>query len=107
MTKVTFISADGIKTVVDAKDGDSLMQTAVNNSVDGIVGECGGSMMCATCHVYVDAAFADRLPPLSDSEDEMLDSTVAERRQTSRLSCQIEIGPDVEGIIVHTPEEQQ
>jgi len=107
MTKVVFVSADGVKTLIDARDGDSLMQTAVNNSVDGIVGECGGSMMCATCHVYVDPAFIDKLPPVSDSEDEMLDNTLAERRENSRLSCQIEIGPDVENIVVHTPGEQQ
>lgn len=107
LTKVTYISADGTKTVIDAKDGDSVMQTAVGNGVAGIVGECGGSMMCATCHVYVDSAFVDQLPAVLEGEDEMLDCTVAERRANSRLSCQIKVGPELNGIIVHTPEQQQ
>jgi len=107
LTKVIFVSADGVKTIIEARDGDSVMHTAVSNGVDGIVGECGGSMMCATCHVYVDEKYLGLLPPRSEGEDEMLDCTVAEQRETSRLSCQIEVGPDIDGIIVHTPEEQQ
>jgi len=106
MTKITLIAANGTKTTIDAKDGDSLMQNAVANNIDGITAECGGSMMCATCHVYVDEAFIDKLPPSSDSEDEMLDSTASARKDTSRLSCQITVSPQMEGLVVNLPEEQ-
>lgn len=106
MTQITFVSADGKRTAVDATDGDSVMQTAVDNLVDGIVGECGGSMMCASCHVYVPEAFADKLPPASDGEADMLECTAAARRGNSRLSCQIEVGPDLAGIEIHMPDTQ-
>ncbi len=106
MTKITFIAANGSNTTIDAKDGDSLMQNAVANNIDGIVAECGGSMMCATCHVYVDEAFIEKLPPRSDSEDEMLDSTASARKANSRLSCQITISPQLEGLVVNLPDEQ-
>jgi len=106
MTKVTYISAGGNTTTVDARDGDSLMQTAVANGVVGIVAECGGAMMCATCHVYVDETFLGKLPPISESEEEMLDSVFSERRKESRLSCQIKVGPEIEGILLHVPEAQ-
>lgn len=107
MTKVTYIAADGKKTTIDAKDGDSLMQSAVANGIDGIVAECGGAMMCATCHVYVDQSFLGKLSDISESEEEMLDSVFSERREESRLSCQIKVGPQIEGIVLHMPEKQQ
>jgi len=105
--KITYISSDGDQTTIDAADGDSLMQTAIANDIDGIIGECGGSMMCATCHVYVDEAFLDRLPPRSEGEDEMLDCAASERRDNSRLSCQIKAAPEIDGIVVSLPETQQ
>ncbi|MEQ8347084.1 MAG: 2Fe-2S iron-sulfur cluster-binding protein [Sneathiellaceae bacterium] len=106
MVKVIYTADDGSRTEVEAKAGDSLMQTAIVNGVDGIVGECGGSAMCATCHVYVDPAWLDRLPPRSEVEEEMLESTASERRDNSRLSCQIVAAPDLDGIVVVMPPDQ-
>jgi len=106
MVKITFIEADGKETTIDAEEGSSLMQSAVANGIKGIVAECGGSMMCATCHVYVDGADFEKLPEKDESEDEMLDSTACERKETSRLSCQIKIGTELEGIRVHLPTSQ-
>lgn len=106
MTKVTFVDADGNKTTLDARDGDNLMQTAIAGGIDGIVGECCGAMMCATCHVYVEEPHLTTLPQRSEGEEEMLECTASERRKNSRLSCQIKIGPDIDGIVVHLPEEQ-
>jgi len=107
MIKITFVSHDGRKVTVDARDGDSVMQTALTKSVGGIVGECGGSMMCATCHCYVDEAWLERAGVRSDSEDEILDSAVAEIRPTSRLSCQISVRPELDGLVIHLPAAQQ
>ena len=106
MVSVTYVATDGTRTTVEAEPGASLMQTALSKGVDGIVGECGGSAMCATCHVYVDEADLDRLPPRSDVEEEMLDCTAAERRANSRLSCQIKAGPDIDGLVLHLPDRQ-
>ena len=106
MTKITYVAADGTATEVEAKDGDSVMQTAVANDVDGIVGECGGSMMCATCHVYVDEAWAGRVGERSDGEGDMLECAASQEKPTSRLSCQIKISPELEGLVVHMPEAQ-
>lgn len=82
------------------------MATAVKNGVPGIVGECGGNLSCATCHVYVDEDFLTRVGPPGDLEDDMLDLGVADRRATSRLSCQIKVAEALEGLIVECPEEQ-
>jgi ferredoxin, 2Fe-2S len=106
MTKIIFVSYDGTRTVVDARDGDSVMHTAIAHDIDGIMGECGGSMMCATCHCYVDDAFADKLSERKDGEDEMLESAACKVQPTSRLSCQIKVSPELEGLIIHLPEVQ-
>ena len=106
MPKVTYVAVDGSRATVDATDGDSVMATAVRNGVPGIVGECGGNMSCATCHVYVAAEFADRVGEPGDLEDAMLDLGVADRRDESRLSCQIAMSDELDGLVVHTPEEQ-
>ncbi|HLJ63278.1 MAG TPA: 2Fe-2S iron-sulfur cluster-binding protein, partial [Stellaceae bacterium] len=82
------------------------MQAAIANGIDGIVAECGGSAMCATCHVYVDEADLARLPKISQGEDEMLESTAAERRKNSRLSCQLVMTTGLDGLTVHLPETQ-
>ncbi|MDQ2801504.1 MAG: 2Fe-2S iron-sulfur cluster-binding protein, partial [Pseudomonadota bacterium] len=76
----------------------------MQNDVPGILAECGGVMSCATCHVYVDPAWLDRLPPPSTDEDDMLDNTAAERRANSRLSCQIKMAPELDGLRVQVPE---
>lgn len=104
MTNILFKSPDGTVTTIAAEDGDSVMQVAVANDVDGIIGECGGAMMCATCHCYVDEASTDKTGPLLEGEDEMLECTDAEVRPTSRLSCQIKVSPQLEGVIFEIPE---
>lgn len=106
MVKLTYIEADGTCTVVQAQSGDSVMSAAIAEGIDSILGECGGSMMCATCHCYVDEAWADRAGPRMDGEKDMLESAAREVRTTSRLSCQIKVTPDLDGLVVHLPEEQ-
>lgn len=106
MTTVTFRLPRGTAVTVDATPGSSVMRTAVDNAVDGIVGECGGSLMCATCHVYVADDNQAVLPPLSDDEDGMLDFAAAPREEQSRLSCQLVIRDDDPGFVVVVPEEQ-
>src|SRR6202046_3179993 len=87
--------------------GDSVMEGAVKNGVDGIVAECGGACQCATCHVYVDEAWLGLLKPIQEDEDEMLNTTASERRPNSRLGCQIPVTKELEGLIVRTPKTQQ
>ena len=106
MTKVIFIEPDGTRTVIDAKDGDSIMQTAVSHSVGSIVGDCGGAMACATCHCYVDEAWADKTGQRSPGEGDMLECAAAEMRPTSRLSCQVKVRPELDGLVIHLPSEQ-
>jgi 2Fe-2S ferredoxin len=105
MPRVTFVQPDGDRRVVEAPVGVSVMKAAVMGGVPGIVAECGGSCMCATCHVYV-AAAAVPLPPVSADEDEMLDVAAAERRPTSRLSCQLVLTDEVDELVVDVPETQ-
>ena len=99
MVKVVYVADDGTRTEVDAQPGISLMQTAITQGIDGIVGECGGSAMCATCHVYVDPAFADSLPAMSEDENDLLDSS-DHRNDTSRLSCQVVLTDALDGLRV-------
>ncbi len=106
MPVITFIHADGRRTQVTAKPGESVMEAAVANEVAGIVAECGGSAVCGTCHVFVEAADLARLPPIKPLEDELLDNTAVPRRQESRLSCQIYVGADEAGLTVTLPERQ-
>ena len=107
MPDITFIQPDGTEQSIDAPVGVSVMQAATGAGIDGIVGECGGSAMCATCHVYVDPAWAGLLPRPLETEYEMLDCTAAERRPESRLSCQIKLTPALHGLIVRIPDCQQ
>ena len=107
MVDVTLIDAGGASRTLQVPEGQSLMQAAVSAGVRGIVGECGGSAMCATCHVYVDEKFADQLPAPLATELEMLECTASERRPTSRLSCQIKVSAALAGLVVHLPERQQ
>ena len=107
MTQITYIEPGGNTVTVDVADGWSLMQAATANGVDGIVGECGGSCACATCHCYVDEARLADLPPPSDGELEMLANAAAERRPNSRLSCQIKAAPALQGLVLTLPETQE
>lgn len=106
MTRIIFQNASDERIEIDAVDGTSVMQAAVSNGLDGIVAECGGSAMCATCHVYVDPAFMDRFPLPDAVEDEMLNSTAAERRHNSRLSCQLTVSAAIDGVVLLLPEQQ-
>ncbi len=106
MVKVTYVAADGTRTDVDAEPGSNVMQTALDNDVDGIVGECGGAMMCATCHCYVDDDWTGATGPRNDGEDDMLDCAADEVKPSSRLSCQIKLTEALDGLVVHLPEEQ-
>lgn len=107
MTQITYIEASGQTTTIDLAEGWSLMQGATTNGVDGIIGECGGSCACATCHCYVDEARLGDLPPPSEGELAMLENVASERRPNSRLACQLKAGPALEGLVVHLPETQE
>lgn len=106
MPAIHFILKDGTRRTVDAKLGDSVMQTAIRHNVRGIDAECGGSCSCATCHVYVEADCFDRLAPADAMEEDLLGGVAAQRRATSRLSCQIAMIAELDGLVVHVPETQ-
>ena len=103
---VTYLRADGTNTEHQVARGMTIMQAAIRQGEDGIVAECGGSLMCATCHVYVDPAFAGRFPTPTEEEEELLSCTAAERRTTSRLSCQLVVTEALDGVTVEIPSEQ-
>ena len=105
MPKITFIAHDGSQREVHAASGISLMQAAVDHRVRGIDADCGGECACATCHVYVDPAWMDRVGPRTAQEDEML-NFAAELRETSRLACQIPLTDALDGLVVGLPEGQ-
>ena len=107
MTHITYTEHDGRSVTVDVSEGWSLMQAAIANGVEGIVGECGGSCACATCHCYVDEARLADLPPPSEAELAMLESVAAERRPNSRLACQIKASPALAGLVLTLPETQE
>lgn len=106
MPKVIFVSNSNSEVIVDASAGNSIMTIAVQNDVAGIIGECGGALSCCTCHVYVDNEWAHRIPPASEFEHEMLEMTASPRNPTSRLSCQIELTGDLDGIRIFVPVSQ-
>lgn len=106
MPRLTFVSPDGNETTVEASAGDSVMQAALAGNVEGIVAECGGAMMCATCHVYVADDWAPQTGTASDGERAMLDFAASEVKPTSRLSCQIAITDELDGLTVHLPDAQ-
>jgi ferredoxin, 2Fe-2S len=107
MPLVTFVEVNGTAHTVDVAIGENVMRGALYDDLPGIVGECGGGLACATCHCYVDEAwFAKTGGPSSQDETDMLESTAAEVRPTSRLSCQIVLSADLDGLIVHLPENQ-
>jgi 2Fe-2S ferredoxin len=105
MPKVTYIQPDGSTREVEGLAGDSVMETAIDNDVEGIIAECGGACSCATCHVYVDEAWLGKLKPADPLEDGMLEC-VLDRHPNSRLSCQIRLSDELDGITVRVPEAQ-
>ncbi len=104
MVEITFVQPDGTSKTVSAKTGDNVMQTARNASIPGIVGECGGAMMCATCHCYVDDEWAGEATTRNDGEEDMLDCGEAEVKDTSRLTCQLIVSDALDGLVLHVPE---
>lgn len=106
MPSVTYVSPDGTRDEVEVAEGGSVMGGAVRHGIEGIVAECGGNAMCATCHVYVDEDRLHLLPEMAEEEDALLDSTASERRANSRLSCQISVTAALDGLVVHLPERQ-
>ena len=106
MTKITFIEHAGIAHVVDAEIGQSVMEAARNHGIPGIIADCGGSCACATCHVYVEAEWLARTGVPDGLEGDMLEAA-EDVRDVSRLSCQIRVTPELDGLIVHIPAEQR
>jgi 2Fe-2S ferredoxin len=104
--KVTYLHPDGTAEAVNAAVGSSVMHAAITHDVNGIVAECGGNLLCATCHVYVDRNWLDRLPAKEHAEEELLKDTACACAPNSRLSCQIVLNPGLDGIVVTLPQRQ-
>ena len=105
MPKITFITPDGARHDVEVESGYSVMEAAINNNIDGIVAECGGACACATCHSYIDEAWVQKMPEMDDMEDSMLDAAY-DRRDNSRLTCQLEMKDEWDGLVVNVAENE-
>ncbi len=105
MAKITYISRAGEETVLDVANGSTVMRGAVDNAVKGIIGDCGGACSCATCHVYVDPAWLDRVGEVGPIEEILLEE-VCDPQDNSRLGCQITITDELDGLVVRLPEKQ-
>jgi 2Fe-2S ferredoxin len=106
MPKITFIDYKGNKKTIDASTGTSLMEAADGQGIPGILADCGGAMACATCHVFVDDSWFEKLPKKTEDEQGMINQHAIKPNSKSRLSCQIEVTDDLDGLIVTTPEKQ-
>ena len=105
MAKITYIEHNGKNHTIDVTNGLSVMEGAVQNNIPGIDADCGGSMACATCHVYVKEEWFNKLPKKEDGEEDMLDMAF-EPKTNSRLSCQLVVSDELEGLIVNIPSKQ-
>ena len=105
MAKITYIEHDGTRHEVDVPEGLTVMEGAIRNMIPGIDADCGGACACATCHVYVDAAWTEKTGERSSMEESMLDFA-SEVEASSRLSCQIRVTADLDGLVVRMPEQQ-
>ena len=105
MAKITYIEHIGTNHTVDVQNGLTVMEGAVQNNIPGIDADCGGSMACATCHVYVKEDWFDKINKKNEGEDDMLDQAY-EPKKNSRLSCQIIVSDDLDGLVVDMPEKQ-
>ena len=105
MPKITYIEHNGKSHTIDVANGLSVMEGAVQNNIPGIDADCGGGMACATCHVYVKEEWFDKINLKTEGEDDMLD-TAYEPKKNSRLSCQISVNDEIDGLIVNLPEKQ-
>lgn len=105
MAKITFIQPDGRAQTVEGEAGMTVMETAKKHLVDGIEAECGGACACATCHVYVDDQWRERVGPPAEMEEDMLDFAF-DVRESSRLSCQVKVTNELDGLVVRVPDKQ-
>ena len=105
MAKITYVAHNGTSHTVDVAEGLTVMEGAVQNNIPGIDADCGGGMACATCHVYVKDEWFDKINKKSEGEDDMIDQAY-EPKKSSRLSCQIQVSPEIDGLEVHLPEKQ-
>ena len=105
MPKITFINSDEKVNTIEVQNGLTVMEGAVQNDIQGIDADCGGGMACATCHVYVDENWFDKLPKKEEGEEDMLDMAF-EPKQNSRLSCQLIVSDELDGLVVNIPEKQ-
>lgn len=105
MQTITFVDADGSAHVLEVEPGQSVMQVAIENDIRGILADCGGSRSCATCHCYVDDAWAGQFPPASVEEAELV-SYAFDPLPNSRLSCQLQLQPEHDGIVIRLPKRQ-
>jgi 2Fe-2S ferredoxin len=105
MAKITYVEHAGTEHTVDVPDGLSVMEGAVRYTVTGIDGDCGGACACATCHIYVEGDWIDKLTPMNELERDMLDFAF-DVKENSRLSCQIKVSPALDGLVVRTPARQ-
>ena len=105
MAKITYKDQQGNSKTIEVDNGLTVMEGAVQNNIPGIDADCGGSMACATCHVYVEEKWLDKLPKAEDGEVDMIDMAF-EPKNNSRLSCQIIVENDLDGLVVTTPEKQ-
>lgn len=106
MAKITYIEHNGTKHEVEVSSGLSVMEGARDNNIPGIEADCGGACACSTCHVYIDAAWAEKLPAKDSMEEDMLDFAWEPDAARSRLTCQVRVTDDMDGLVVHMPEKQ-
>ena len=105
MPKITYKDSSGASKTIDVENGLTVMEGAIQNEIPGIDADCGGSMACATCHVYVEEKWFNKLPKAEDAEVDMIDMAF-DPKKNSRLSCQIIVSDELEGLVVTTPEKQ-
>ena len=106
MVKITYIEFNGTEHIVDVETGMTVMEGARDNNIPGIEADCGGACACSTCHVYVDASWVNKIPEKEDMEEDMLDFAYSPDENLSRLTCQIEVTDELNGLIVRMPEKQ-
>ena len=106
MAKITYVEFGGTEHVVEVANGLSVMEGARDNNIPGIEADCGGACACSTCHVYVDEAWADKLPAMDDMEEDMLDFAFEPKPGLSRLTCQLKVSDALDGLKVFMPEKQ-
>ncbi|MEI8275637.1 MAG: 2Fe-2S iron-sulfur cluster-binding protein [Hyphomicrobiales bacterium] len=106
MTNLIYVQPNGVRLEVEAPDGMTVMQAAVDTAVEGIIAACAGSCACGTCHVYIDERYTSLLPPISTEEDNKLDEVAAPVKCNSRMACRVVVTPRLDGMVVHIPTTQ-